>query len=384
MVCVAETRPLADLDRAAGCSNDSTDSMQSSDALQPRISNPSMRMHRVQAWLTNNNTTWGSMSPHDLATSEGKCDAQGECGAASEGHACAEPAQHSAENATALEPIVAKQHEAMAASQQPEVFHQLSSDQCTVDQQHLMKESAEQSASSTVAGASSQQVSAAAAAAAVRRNAVHALVQRFEHMTVARLKASKPRDAGLGLLATALPGKASQQRLPGAKMHAMPERGPDAAIIDNEYHSDNSMSSRQLQPNCATEEEEADRLQPAACHGMLWVDCSPVCQPPEWHLNTAFEIEGSSAEQAEYEPALTRYHEPAVPGATAVGHTAAHLWPEGLAVAADVKDGSVQRSGTASSRYAVTSRALAATTVYAYGFCQGYCHCFCDCPSRCY
>ena len=372
---MAETSPLADLDSAASCSND--DSMQSSEALQLRISRPSMRMHRVQAWLVSNNATWSSLSPQDLVTSEGECNTKDEYDAASEGHACAAPAQQNAEKATALKRILAKQ-DAVAASEQPAVLNQLTSDQCTIVQQHFMKESAEQSASSILAGAASQQVSVAAAAA-MRRSAVHALVQRFEHMTVARLKASKPGDAGLGVLTPTLSDKASQQRLPEVKMHAMPERAPNAASVDD----DSVIPSRQLQLSCAGEEAEAYGLRPAASHDMPWVDYPPTSQPPEWHLNTAFEIESSSAEQAESEPALTRYNELAAPGATGVGHTAAQLWPEGLDVAADEKEVAVQRSGEAVPRYAVASHAPA-TPVHAYRCCDCHCasHCYCCCYCR--
>ena len=384
---MAETSPIADLDSAAGCSNDSADSIQGSDASQPRTSNLSMHMHRVQAWLVSSSATWSSMSPQDLATSEGQRDAQaeGEGDALSEGHACATPAQQIAENATALKPTASQEHEAAVASQQPEELHQLSSDQRTTVQQHLMKQSAEQSASSPVAAVANQQVSAAAAATATHRRAVHALVQRFEHMTVAGLEASKPGVAGLGLLPSVVFDKASQQRLPEVKMHAKPERAPIAATVDDKNYGKSITPSRQLQPSCTAEEEEANRLQPVASRSMPRVDSSPVCQPPEWHLNTAFEVESSSTEQAESEPASTGYNELAQPGATGVGHTAAQLWPEGLAGAADVKEGSVQRSGRASPRYAVTSHA-SATTVYAYCFCHcyRYCHWYCDCPSRCY
>ena len=411
VLCMAETGPVADMDSAAGCSNNSAGSMQGSDASQPRIPDLSMRMHRVQAWLVSNNATWSSVFPQDLESSEGECDAQAEevsqghaCAApaqqgadnaaalkpiagkereavAASQHACAAPAQQSPENATAQKPIAGKEHEAVTASQQPKGLHQLSSDQCTIGQQHVMKESADQSASSTVAGVASQQVSGAAAA--MHRSAVHALVQRFEHMTVARLKASKPGDAGPGLLASALSDKASQQCLPEVQMHAMPERAPNAATANDESCGDRLMPSRQPQPSCTAGEEEARRLQRAASHGMPCVDCSPVCQPPEWRLNTAFEVESSSAEQAESEPALTKYIEQAVPGGTSIGHTAAQLWPEGLAGAVDAKEGSVQRSGRASPRYAVRSHAPA-TTAHAYCFCHCYCHCYCDCPSQRY
>ena len=317
-----------------------------------------------------------------MATSEGERDAQGEGDAVSEGHACAAPPLQSAENATALKPIAGKDHGAVAASQQPEVLHQLSSDQCTIVQQHLMKESAEQLASSTVAGVAIQQVPVAAAA--MHQSAVHALVQRFEHITVPRLKASKPGDAGVGLLASVLSDKASRQPVPEVKMHAMPERAPNAATVNDENCGNSVTPRRQPQPSCTAEEEEANRLQPAASHSMPWVDYSPVCQPPEWHLNTAFEVESSSACSAQQsEPALTRYNELAVPPATGIGHTAAQLWPEGLAGAADVKEDSVQRSGRASPRYAFMSHAPA-TTVYAYCCCHCYCHCSCDCPSYCY
>lgn len=275
MLCMAETGPIADLDSAAGCSNDSVDSMQSSDALQPRISDLSMRMHRVQAWLLSNNATWSSMFQQDLATSEGERDAQGEGDAVSEGYACAAPPLQSAENATALKPIAGKDHGAVAASQQPEVLHQLSSDQCTIVQQHLMKESAEQLASSTVAGVAIQQVPVAAAA--MHQSAVHALVQRFEHITVPRLKASKPGDAGVGLLASVLSDKASRQPVPEVKMHAMPERAPNAATVNDENCGNSVTPRRQPQPSCTAEEEEANSLQ-------LLIACRGLTTPPSVSL----------------------------------------------------------------------------------------------------
>lgn len=383
---MVETRPVADLESAAGCSNDSADGMQSSDALQLCVSAPRTRMHRVQSWLVSNNTTWSSMIPQDLAIPEGECDAKGECNTASEEHACAAPAQQSVEHATAPKPIAAKHHEAVAASGQPEVRHQLSTDQCTI-QQHHVEGSAEQSASPTVAGAASQQVSAAATAAAVRQSPVQALVRRFEHMTVARLKTCKPGDTrARGLLASALSDTAPQQRLSEVKMHVTPESATNAATADDENCSDSSdsvMPRRQLQPSCTAEEEEDYRLQPAASHGMPWLDYSSVCQPPEWHLNTAFELEGSSAEQAQSDPALTRDAELAAPGA---GHAAAQLWPEGFGVAADVTEASVQRSGGTVPRYAVMSFAPV-MTVYAYCFCHCHCyyaHWYCNCHSHCY
>ena len=119
---------------------------------------------------------------------------------------------------------MAKQHEALAASQQPEVHPQLSSDQCTTDQQHFMT----QSASLSVAEAASQQ-GFGAATAARRQSAEHALVQRFEHMTVARLEISKPGGTGLGLLASAPCDHAPQQSLSEVKIH-MPESATDAAV----------------------------------------------------------------------------------------------------------------------------------------------------------
>ena len=346
---MADARSLADMASAAGCSCDSVHSMQSSDALQPRTSDPSMRMHRVQAWLVSDKAMWSSMSPHDLALSEGGCDASGKCGAASEGRACAAPAQKTAEHATAQKPIAAKQHENVAASEQPDVLHQLSSDKPTSFQQHVMERSADQAASPNVAGAASQQVSAAAAAAAaaVRQSAVHALVQRFEHMTEARRASSKPGDTGLGLLASALAHKASQQRLSEVKTHAichMPEQAIDAATVNDDNCSNSSDGvepRRQPQHSCFAQEEEDRMLQPTAPHDMLWVENSSVCQPPEWHTNTAYELESSSAEQAESDPALTRYAEPTAPGATGASQAAAHHWPEGLDVTADVKEGSV-------------------------------------------
>ena len=340
---MAETRLPADLASAAGSSSDSTHSMQSLLALQPRISDPSLRIHRVQAWLVSNSVTRDSVFPQDLATSEG------EHGAASEGHACAAPAHQSAENATAVKPIMAEQHEAVAASEQPESLHQLSSDQCTTVKQE--KGSAEQSANPTVGGAASQQ---AAAAAARRQSAVQALVRRFEHMTVARPKTSKPPDTGPGLLALSLSDKACQQRLSEAKIPTMPERAINVAVMDDESHSDSGSSvlpSRQLQSSPpAAEEEAGDRLQPAASHGVPLLDHPSICQPPEWHTNTAFELESSSDEQAKFDPAVVRFADLTVPDATGVAQAPAHLWPEGLAVPADVKEDSVQRSVEAGHR----------------------------------
>ena len=366
---MAETKPPADMASAAGSSSDSTHSMQSLLALQPRISDPSLRIHRVQAWLVSNSVTRDSVFPEDLATSEG------EHGAASEGHACAAPAHQSAENATAVKSIMAEQHEAVAASEQPESLHQLSSDQCTTVQQ--AKASAEQSASSTVGGAASQQ----AAAAAMRQSAVQALVQRFEHMTVARLKTSKPADKGPGLLALSLSDKAPQQRPSEVKIPAVPERGIDVAVMDDESHSDSGSSvtpSRQLQSSPpAAEEEAGDRLHPAASDGTPLLDHPSICQPPEWHTNTAFELESSSDEQAKFDSAVVRCADLTTLGASGVAQAPAHLWPEGLAVPADVKEDSVQRSGEAGHRYAVMTHAPA-TDDDAYCFCHCYCHCCCN------
>ena len=382
VLCMAEARPLADLASAASCSNDSAHSMQCSDALQPRISDPSMRMHTVQSWLESNSPTWSSIIPQDLATSEGECHAKGERNASKE-RAWAAPAQQSEEHAGAFKPIAAKHHEAAAALEQPGVHHQLSSDVLTAVQQHLIEGSAEQSGSPTAAETASQQVSAAAAAATVRQSAVQTLVQRFECMTTARLKISNQGDTGLGLLASALSNKPPEQRVSEVKMHVTPESASDAAIADDENCSDSSDSvtpSRQLQPSCTAEEGEGYKLQPAASLGMSWIDYFSSCQPAEWHLNTAFELEGSFAEQAQSDPALTRDAELAAPGAPGIDHAAAKLWPEGLAVAADVTEASAQRSGGTAPRYAVMSLALA-MTVYAYWFCQSHCYyayCYCD------
>ena len=395
MLCMAEAGPSSDLASAAGCSSDSSDCMPSSAALQPGISDLSMHKHRKQAWLASSSADWGSMFSQDLATSEGGCAATSQPDAASKGHVCAAHSQSSAEHAAPLKPTVTKQHEAAAASEQAPTFDQLSHDQLAFVQQQSItgsvEQPAEQSASPSIAEAASQQ-----AAAAMRQNAVHfqALVQRFEHMTVARPETAKPGNNGLGLLALApYDDQASQQSLSEVKPHLWPHTATIAPAISDDNCSDRSDSVTLIRRCYAAVA--------AASRDMPWVEYSSMSQPPNWHLNTAFEPECSSAEQAQSTSASMRCAELALPGAAEVdwaasqvwpelaaagaagvdcaatdlwpaiaafraagdGPAAAHLQPEGFADAAGGKDVSVQRSGGTASRYtyAVMSQAPAVT-----------------------
>ena len=315
---MAQLRTPADLESAPNRSDFEATSMHILDALRSSSSDPSLPMHRVQSWLASNSPNMDCISLEDpgasgLDPTKDEHDAKGDCGGVGEEHACTAPALQTVESAVAVTPVLAD------SSQQPTQVDYAKSNQSTLVQQHTVVESPKKCYSEEAA---TQQASAAAAAATEKRqSAVHALVQRFEHMTVARLATSKPAGAALGLLLPPAPSEqAPQQGLSEDMMRLTLKRE-----IDDEIHSN---SSEGFSPR---RELQSSRTALAS----LWDDYPCTDQPPEWHMNTVYQSESSSGEQA-------------ASGAEPFG-------PEGLAGAADMQTLAFQGSGEGAPRYAFMS-----------------------------
>lgn len=345
---MAQLRTPADLESDPNRSDFEANSMQILGALRSSTSDPSLRMHRVQSWLASNSPNTGCMggSSEDPVTSGvdptmGERDGRGVCGVASKEYACAAPALQTVESAAAVTPVVAD------SSRQPTPVDEASSNQSTLVQQQTEAESPKQRYSEEAA----TQQAFAAVATEKRQSAVHALVQRFEHMTVARLASSKPAGAALGLLVPAPSDQAPQQGLSEDMMRLTLKREVDVSANDDEIHSN---SSEGFSPR---RELQSSRTAVASA----WDDYPSTSQPPEWHVNTVYQSESSSGEQAGPDPASTRNAELAASGAAGVGCAEAPCWPEWLAGVADVEILAIQGSGEATPRYADMGCAPAGT-----------------------
>ena len=364
MAHMAQLRTPADLESDPDCSACEANSMQILDALRSSASDPSLPMHRVQSWLASNSPNMDCISLEDPVTSgveptQAGHDGRSDRGGVGKEHACTAPALQSAESAIDVTPAVAD------SSQQPTTVDQVSSNQCSLFQQQTKAEPHKQRRSEEPA---TQQASTAVATEK-RQSAVHALVQRFEHMTVARLASNKPAGASLGLLVPAPAHQAPQQGLSEDMMRLTLKREVDVSVNDDEIHSN---SSEGFSPR---KELQSSHTALAS----LWDDYPSTNQPPEWHVNTVYQSESSSGEQAGPDPASTRDDELAASGAAGVGCAAGPFCAEGSAGAADVERLSTQGGGEIAPRYAFMSCAPAGTAPCTLLLSLRVCFCCCWC-----
>lgn len=252
------------------------------------------------------------------------------------------------------QPTVAEQCTAVNVSvQQPTVLHQQ-----RVVEHHAMPRPADQQ---FIAQAASQHASAEAFR---QQSGVHALVQQFEHMTVAKPKARKQELLSAGLLASSA-DQASHRGLSANKMHLMFERAAAITPLRDAQHSDaaeSARSSRQVQlrfhgadvAQIRAAESARPSRQPsfsgAVPHGPELIDWSSSSQPAEWHLNTAFESDSWPAERGAADESRPRSANQTRCDAAVAPCDASPLWIEELANLANAERASVQEYNSPASR----------------------------------
>lgn len=255
---------------------DSVDSMHSLDALLPPARDSSI--HTVQNWLASNEDRWSRLLSLDSATQQSAIpvlDAN---------HMHAKTTKHHAETVASQLSSGANQLIPPDASMQSTDFEQ--SIVAEFDQQGMV-EPADQHC---LAEAASQQMSTEAAQ---QQRAVHALVKRFEHMTVAKHKPSKQAVIGPGLQGSSV-DQASGNSTSAKKVHWMSDGAAGVATLNG---AGSSKSDADARLSASREIESQPSFDNPTLQGRL-IDLPFDTQPSKWLLNTAFESENLAEEAA--------------------------------------------------------------------------------------
>lgn len=234
-------------------------------------------------WLASSETAWSSMLPlHPAPTWDSAA-------AAVMKHALARASEQGTLDGSGKQPVLAEQAAvADPAEQSTAAEHHTVAGQAIVARQHIGIER------HTVAAAADQGCSAktatrhACAQATKQQNVVATLVQRFEHLTVAKADTMQQ-----GLACLLAPSDQSLQKSPiASRMHLTPDNQTGRVVFSDTSAGDNvggSASSRSMiHPRCKE----------AILDGSFSLDVASSSQPGEWHLNASFEPQSSSAQLA--------------------------------------------------------------------------------------
>ena len=320
----------ADTESASVPSNDSSSSMHTLD-----FNGLGSSGHTVHDWLATSETAWSSMLPlhpaptwdsaaaavmkHTLAraSEQGTLDRSGKQPALAEQPAVADPAEQStaAEHHTvAGQPIVARQHVGI--------------------ERHTVAAAADQGCTAKTAARH------ACAQATKQQNVVATLVQRFEHLTVA--KADTMQQGLACLLASS---DQSLQKSPiASRMHLTPDNQTGRVAFSDTSAGDNvggSASSRSMiHPRCKE----------AILDGWFSLASS---RPGEWHMNASFEPQSSSAQLAATGESASRQDGLAASVAADDGTVALQCHVKGLVGPVNAGRVAMQDGGWPTTRYSL-------------------------------